>query len=107
MSEKINEVDEIKSFLNCRYLAPCEAVWRLFSFDIHYSYPSVVKLNFHLPNQNSITLRDSQNRPALLQREDIKITMFTNWFELNKQDTDAEKLTYVELPKHYVWHEQS
>ncbi|PWA54582.1 hypothetical protein CTI12_AA434460 [Artemisia annua] len=57
--------------------APCEAVWRLFSFDIHCSYPSVMKLNFHLPNQNSITLRDSQNLLALLKREDIKLTMFT------------------------------
>ncbi|PWA50507.1 hypothetical protein CTI12_AA471780 [Artemisia annua] len=87
--------------------APCEAVWRLFSFDIHYSYPSVMKLNFHLPNQNSITLRDSQNLSALLKREQIKLTMFTEWFELNKRDTEAEKLPYAELPKFYVWHEKS
>ena len=104
--QTINAVDEITSYLNCRYLAPCEAVWRLFSFDIHYSYPSVMKLNFHLPNQNSITLRDSQSLPALLQREDIKRTMFTEWFELNKRDKEARKLTYAELPKKYVWHEQ-
>ncbi|GJX23281.1 ATP-dependent DNA helicase PIF1-like protein [Tanacetum coccineum] len=46
--EKVAAVDEIKNYLNCRYLASCEAVWRLFSFDIHYSYPLVMKLNFHL-----------------------------------------------------------
>ncbi|PWA53848.1 hypothetical protein CTI12_AA438830 [Artemisia annua] len=49
--------------------APCEAVWRLFSFDINYSYPSVMKLNYHLPNQNAITPRDSESLPALLAKE--------------------------------------
>ncbi|GJV77616.1 ATP-dependent DNA helicase PIF1 [Tanacetum coccineum] len=101
------EVDEIKNYLNCRYLAPCEAVWRLFSFDINYSYPSVMKLSFHLPNQNAITLRDSENLPALLQREGIDVTMFADWFELNKRNPAARTLTYANIPKHYVWHEQS
>ncbi|GJW05986.1 hypothetical protein Tco_1568409 [Tanacetum coccineum] len=57
--EKVVAIDEIKNYSNCRYLAPYEAVWRLFSFDIHYSYPSVMKLNFHLEDQQAITLRDS------------------------------------------------
>ncbi|PWA56057.1 hypothetical protein CTI12_AA422570 [Artemisia annua] len=106
VGQRIAEVDEITNYLNCRYLAPCEAVWHLLSFDIHYSYPSVMKLNFHLENQNAITLRDSESLPALLHREGIKKTMFTEWFELNKVDTQARKLTYAEIPKHYVWHEK-
>ncbi|GKD22982.1 hypothetical protein Tco_1224685 [Tanacetum coccineum] len=57
--EKVVAIDEIKNYSNCRYLASYEAVWRLFSFDIHYSYPSVMKLNFHLEDQQAITLRDS------------------------------------------------
>ena len=103
---KIAEVDEIKNYLNCRYLAPCESVWRLFSFDINYSYPSVMKLNYHLPNQNAITLRDSESLPALLAKEGINITMFTEWFELNKREPDAREFTYAEIPKKYVWHEK-
>ncbi|GJX23283.1 hypothetical protein Tco_0227728 [Tanacetum coccineum] len=105
--EKVVAVDEIKNYLNYRYLAPCEAVWRLFSFDIYYSYPSVMELNFYLEDQHAITLRDSQNLLALLNREDIKITMFTEWFELNKHDPTAKELTYAEIPKYYVWHEDS
>ncbi|GJX85288.1 uncharacterized protein Tco_0336062 [Tanacetum coccineum] len=105
-TEHVSEVDEIKNYLNCRFLAPCEAVWHLFSFDIHYSYPTVMQLSFHLPNQNAITLRDSENLPALLQREGIDVTMFTDWFELNKRDPAARTHTYADIPKHYVWHEQ-
>ncbi|GJV90557.1 ATP-dependent DNA helicase PIF1 [Tanacetum coccineum] len=95
--EKVVAVDEIKNYLKCRYLALYEVVWRIFSFDIHYSYPSVMKLNFHLEYQHAITLRDSQNLSALLNREDIKITMFTEWFELNKRNTAARELTYAEI----------
>ncbi|GJR73024.1 hypothetical protein Tco_0085389 [Tanacetum coccineum] len=64
------------------------------------------KLSFHLPNQNTITLRDSKNLPALLQREGIDVKMFTDWFELNKHDPAARTHTYADIPKHYVWHEQ-
>ncbi|XP_071718807.1 uncharacterized protein [Rutidosis leptorrhynchoides] len=105
--ENIIDVDEIKNYLDCRYLLPCEAVWRLFSYDIHYSKPSVIKLSFHLPNQQSIALRDSQQLPALLKRESIKETMFTQWFELNKQDELARTLTYAKIPKHYVWNQDA
>ncbi|XP_071740893.1 uncharacterized protein [Rutidosis leptorrhynchoides] len=77
--EKIIDVDEIKNYLDCRYLSPCEAAWRLFSYDIHFSKPSVIKLSYHLPNQQSLTLHDSQHLSALLQRPSIKETMFTQW----------------------------
>nr|GEW41475.1 hypothetical protein [Tanacetum cinerariifolium] len=97
-TKNVLEVDEIKNYLNCQFLAPCEAVW-LFSFDINYSYPSVMQLSFHLPNQNAITLRDSEKLPALLQREGIDVTMFTDWFELIKCDLAARTLTYADIPK--------
>nr|GEX04969.1 helicase [Tanacetum cinerariifolium] len=104
--EQVVEVDEIKNYLNCQFIAPCEAVWHLFSFDIHHSYPTMMQLNFHLPNQNAITLRDSKNLPTLLEREGINVTMFTDWFESNKRNPTARAHTYADIPKHYVWHEK-
>ncbi|XP_071694811.1 uncharacterized protein [Rutidosis leptorrhynchoides] len=101
--ETIIEVDEIKNYLDCCYISPCEAVWQMFSFDIHFSQPSVLKLSYHLPNHHTITLHDSESLPALLHRESIKETMFTQWSELNKRDLNAQKLTYAKIPTHYVW----
>ncbi|GKB49230.1 ATP-dependent DNA helicase PIF1-like protein, partial [Tanacetum coccineum] len=40
-------------------------------------------------NKNAITLRDSERLLALLEREGIDVTMFTDWFELNKRDPVA------------------
>ncbi|XP_071740770.1 uncharacterized protein [Rutidosis leptorrhynchoides] len=105
--QNVIHVDKIKNYLDCRYLSPCEAVWRLFSFDIHYSRPSVIKLSYHLPNQQSVTLRDSQQLPPLLHRESIKETMFIQWFKLNKQDEHARTLTYAKIPKDYVWNQDA
>ncbi|GJU85483.1 ATP-dependent DNA helicase PIF1-like protein [Tanacetum coccineum] len=41
------------------------------------------KLSFHLPNQNVITLRDSENLPALLQREVRGVTGFEHLMTVN------------------------
>nr|GEU57169.1 putative helicase [Tanacetum cinerariifolium] len=94
-NQKVTVVDEIKNYLNFRYQAPCEAVWRIFSFDIHHSYPSVMKLNFHLQNQQPVTLHDTNCLPALLQKEGIDVTMFTDWFDLDEQHPPARTLTYA------------
>ncbi|XP_071727276.1 uncharacterized protein [Rutidosis leptorrhynchoides] len=104
-AETIIEVDEINNYLDCRYISPCEAVWRLFSFDIHFLKPSVLKLSYHLPNHHTVTLHDSESLHALLHKESIKETMFTQWFELNKREPNARKLTYAKIPTHYVWNQ--
>ncbi|GKD49466.1 ATP-dependent DNA helicase PIF1-like protein [Tanacetum coccineum] len=66
-----------------------------------------MKLNFHLPNQHPVTLRDSECLPALLEWEGINVTMFTDWFDLNERHPPARTLTYVEILEHYMWHEPS
>ncbi|XP_074304947.1 uncharacterized protein LOC141639801 [Silene latifolia] len=45
------QVDEIKRYYDCRYLSACEAVWRIFAFDIHYRTPAVERLQFDLPGE--------------------------------------------------------
>ncbi|XP_021979692.1 uncharacterized protein LOC110875797 [Helianthus annuus] len=106
-AKQIIRVDEIKNYMDCRYLSACEAVWRMFAYPIHYSFPSVMKLTFHLPDQHVLTLRDSDNLPALLNRDGIRETMFTQWLALNSRDAMARELTYAEVPTQYVWHDDT
>src|ERR1700694_4568844 len=43
--------DEVKQYLDARYVSACEALWRIYHFHMHKEYPSVVRLQVHLPNQ--------------------------------------------------------
>ncbi|XP_024311293.1 uncharacterized protein LOC112269257 [Brachypodium distachyon] len=40
----VKGVDEVEEYLSCRYLSSCEAIWRLFAFDLHVWFPSVERL---------------------------------------------------------------
>ncbi|GJZ39682.1 hypothetical protein Tco_0586245 [Tanacetum coccineum] len=58
--------DEIKSFLDCRYLSACESVWRIYMIDIHHMTTSVERLSFHLPGENVVVYnKDADNKQVL------------------------------------------
>jgi hypothetical protein len=40
--------DEIKTYIDGRYIGPPEAAWRIFHFDPHTQIPNVVRLPVHL-----------------------------------------------------------
>ncbi len=54
------EADEIKIYLNCRYVSALEAEWHIFKFDMHERFPAVEHLQYHLPNQQMV-LFDNDN----------------------------------------------
>ncbi|XP_009803962.2 uncharacterized protein [Nicotiana sylvestris] len=97
------EIDEIKRYLDCRYISAIEACWRIFKFDIHHREPSVERLPFHLEGQNSIIFEEERRAESVLSTPGIEVTKFTEWFEANKKYTEARELTYSDFPTHFVW----
>ncbi|GKC75784.1 ATP-dependent DNA helicase PIF1-like protein [Tanacetum coccineum] len=73
--QKVTVVNEIKNYLNCRYLAPCEV------------------------NQQPVTLHDTDCLPALLQKEGIDVIMFTDCWSLKLWEENWEVLSDVILHK--------
>ncbi|GJU13173.1 hypothetical protein Tco_1135569 [Tanacetum coccineum] len=51
-----------------RYLLACEAAWRIYGFDIHYRFPHVETLPFHLPNEQSIIFDESDSLDYTLDK---------------------------------------
>ncbi|XP_031095170.1 uncharacterized protein LOC115999462 [Ipomoea triloba] len=96
-------VDEIKMYYDCRYISPCEAAWRIFSFDIQFRNPSVERLSFHLPNEQSIIFDDGNNVDNVVNCPTVSQSMFTVWFAANLKYEDARQLTYSEMPRKFVW----
>ncbi|CAH1452958.1 unnamed protein product [Lactuca virosa] len=101
--ENNDVVDEIAEYYDCRYLSACEASWRIFKYDVHCIYPSVVRLPFHLPNQQQIVYGEDDDIDDVLDKPFVAASKFTSWMECNAIDSEARKLTYVEFPTKFVW----
>lgn len=50
----VKHVDEIQTYLDCKYISVHEAYWRIYGFEIHYRHPTVQRLCIHLPRQQNI-----------------------------------------------------
>ncbi|XP_021984898.1 uncharacterized protein LOC110880745 [Helianthus annuus] len=99
------EKDEIKEYYDCRYISACEASWRIFSYDVNYRYPSVIRLPFHLPGLQPVVFGPDEDINSVLNRPSVKFSMFLSWMERNKDPDDHLTciLTYVQFPTWYVW----
>ncbi|CAN6562094.1 unnamed protein product [Malus baccata var. baccata] len=65
--------------------------------------PSVERLFVHLPSDQNVVFRETDDLNYVINHPNLERTMLTQWFETNVQDPDARKLSYVEFPTKYVW----
>ncbi|XP_055961830.1 uncharacterized protein LOC126681473 [Mercurialis annua] len=100
------EHDEIKSYIDCRYISPCEAAWTIFEFPIHHREPAVERLVVHLPNMNSVCFTENVNINQLYNNDNIRKTMLTEWMKTNIAFEEARFLTYSEFPTQWTWDPQ-
>ncbi|XP_057446998.1 uncharacterized protein LOC130738848 isoform X1 [Lotus japonicus] len=103
MGENVNEVDEIKQYYDCRYLSACEAVWRIFKFEIHHHWPPVKKLEFHLPDKQLVIFKNGDEADQVLERSREKLTMFMAWMAANARYHCGKDLMYAEFPSMFVY----
>ncbi|XP_058767228.1 uncharacterized protein LOC131640871 [Vicia villosa] len=102
-----NNVDEIKQYLDCRYIYPSEACWRIFSYSIHGRKPAVERLFFHMEGENSVYYKDYEQVGDVLLKPSLTESMFTAWFEANKTYEEARLLTYGDFVFKFVYHKRS
>ena len=109
-----NEVNEIKDYVDARYLSAPEAVWHIFGFKLHHRSPAIQRLQIHLLNEQTVTFDNNTDIITLLQNERSHKTTLTEFFTANKQaaeaaangerlDFDCRELLYQEFPTYMVW----
>ena len=54
INQETKDIDEIKEYLDCRYLSEQDALWRLFGYEIHHHWPPVERIPVHLPLMNIV-----------------------------------------------------
>ncbi|PIA60444.1 hypothetical protein AQUCO_00300153v1 [Aquilegia coerulea] len=107
--ERVTIIDEVKTYLDCRYISASEASWRIFGFSTQFRDPSVERLPFHLEDEQQVTFIDTDDTTEVLQRESTTKTKFLQWMEVNKanpENPDANDLTYAEFPTRWRWVEK-
>ncbi|XP_028103614.1 uncharacterized protein LOC114302742 [Camellia sinensis] len=92
------QVNEIKQYLDARYVSAIGACWRIFEFEIQKQTPSIEHLQYHLPGQQFVTFNDNDHLHKVIDQQHVHDTMLTKWFEANRTHQSAEELTYVEFP---------
>ncbi|XP_039772144.1 uncharacterized protein LOC120640381 [Panicum virgatum] len=95
--------NEVKEYLDCRYICEQDACLRVFGFDIHRHYPSVERMPVHLEDENNILYDENANMAEIISSEFLRRTMLTQWFECNKKYPEARDLTYLEFPSKWCW----
>ncbi|GKC45808.1 DNA helicase [Tanacetum coccineum] len=90
-------IDEIKNYLDARYISPHEACWRLLE-------PAVQILQVHLQNMQRVIFRNRERLQAVVDNPHKKKTTLTEWLDNNAHHTDGRHLTYLEFPKEFFWY---
>jgi len=78
-------------------------VGEFFSFTIHGRTPTVERLYFHLPNEQSVFFNDEKDMDSLLSKPSEKESMFTSWMQTNEIYNEGKILTYIEFVTKLVY----
>jgi len=96
-------VDEIEAHLAGRLLSASEAVYRLLSLQLHKEWPSVVRIDIHLPHQQRMIFDPTADETELLEQLTTTTSTLMGWFQLNRDDAFARTLLYQDVPSYYIW----
>lgn len=98
-------INECQNYIDTRYVAASEALWRLFAFKMHDQSHKVIRLPIHLPNMQYTTFHDRESLDDI--QEAYQKTQLTQFFNICQTDQFASTLLYVDIPKYYVWKAQT
>ena len=97
-------INEIKKYIDMRYVGSSEAFWRIISFDMSTRYPPVERLPVHLENQQDILYQEGHEKQAITLKPPA--TKLTKYFESvlnNRNNGINNNILYGSYPNNYIW----
>ncbi|XP_062203849.1 uncharacterized protein LOC133906087 [Phragmites australis] len=98
-----HEINEIDDYREARWVAPQEALWRIFAFDLSGISPPVLQLQLHLPGMHLVSYKDNADVRQILDQQGASETMLTGYFKANCEFPWARSILYREFPENAVW----
>ncbi|KAK1377287.1 hypothetical protein POM88_033480 [Heracleum sosnowskyi] len=96
-------LDEVKHYLDGRYVCVSEAAWRILGFDIHYRFPSVERLPVHVPGGKTVSFKVNDNLEEVAEKANSRKSKLEAWFIANKTIPSARDYTYQDFPRGFTW----
>ena len=104
---ELQQKNEIKQWIDGRYVSAPDAIWRIFQFETHKIFPNIVRLQVHLENEHMVVFDPDENVDTLRQKGAIQMTTLTAYFEANRDPgplgIEARKYTYQEFPQFFTY----
>ena len=108
---EVRQQDEVKQWIDGRYISAPDASWRILQFHMHRVVPNVVRLQVHLENEHVVVFDAGDDPSAVVERGASKRTTLTAFFKVNSDvgeaGVEARKYTYQELPQCFRFDESA
>jgi hypothetical protein len=100
-------VNEIRQYIDSRYVTAYSACWRILSFPMHERDPSICRLALHLPDQQLIVYHDGDDINAIVDNDQRGRTILTEFFTYCRQSPhETRGLLYIDAPESLTWHKE-
>ena len=99
----VPNINEIKHFIDMRYVGSSEAFWRIISFNMSTRYPAVERLPVHLENNQNVIYQEGQEQKATIEPPSTKLTKYFESITKNREKGINKKLLYGSYPNNYIW----
>jgi hypothetical protein len=97
-------IDEIKRYIDARWVTPPEAMWRIFGFKLCDNSPAVLQLPLHLPDMHRVTFKAGDDLKEVIARDNVQSSMLTEYFVANNNHPWARHILYRDFLGSFAWH---
>ncbi|CAH1115855.1 unnamed protein product [Psylliodes chrysocephalus] len=95
-------VDEIRQYQDFRFVSLMEATWRILEYKMHDRSHSVLVLPVYLQGERTLLYEEFDDFDNIQRRLDSR-SKLEAFFKLNREDQEARRNLYAEIPEHYTW----
>jgi hypothetical protein len=103
VGQQQEQVNEIKEYIDGRYIGPIEACWHIFEFPMHEESPTVYRLPIHLKDEQMVFFHADDEAEDVADRAQNKDTQLMGWFKANQSIPEANDCLYQDFPQRFVW----
>jgi len=94
--------DEIRNFIETRYVGPVETCWRILEKKLQDKNYTIVRLPVYFSNKQNVVIENGAAEEVMTSVLN-QVTMLIDYFFLNSRDEEAKQYLYIKIPQYYTF----